>query len=206
MLGKTNVKVKPNKKKPLIDYVEYIEGTGTQYIDTGIYPYKTKTEIIFQAVSKGSANQYIIAAWNENENRYYPVNVVSSSNVFKTADRSNNYTTLGSYNTNVHTVVYNDENNKVYFDGVEKATVTDLTTQGTNSIFLFAMHNASNSAQEYFIGRIMSVRFTDKETGELIGDFRPAIDGAGVYCMYDEVGKRYYYNQGTGDFTGGASV
>ena len=33
MLGKTNVKVKPNKK---VNYVEYIESTGTQYIDTGI--------------------------------------------------------------------------------------------------------------------------------------------------------------------------
>lgn len=203
MLGKTNVKIKPNKK---VEYVEYIESTGTQYIDTGICPYKTKTEITFQAVSKGSTNQYIVASWNDNDNRYYPANVTGAGSTFKTADRSNNYTKLGSYDTNVHTVIYNDENNKVYFDGVEKATVSDLTNQAVNSIFLFAMHNSSNQAQEYFIGRIMSVKFTDKETGELIGDFKPVKDGVGVYCMYDEVGKRYYYNQGTGDFTGGASI
>ena len=37
MLGKTNVKVKPNKRIS-IDYVDYIESTGTQYIDTGYIP------------------------------------------------------------------------------------------------------------------------------------------------------------------------
>ena len=35
MVGKTNVKVKPNEKIK-IDYVEYIQSTGTQYIDTGL--------------------------------------------------------------------------------------------------------------------------------------------------------------------------
>lgn len=204
MLGKTNVKVRPNAKKPLIEYVEYIESTGTQYIDTGICPYKTKTEITFQAVSKTNSNQYIIATWNESDNRYYPVCIANG--YFKTANRSNTATNLGNYDTNVHTIIYNDESNKVYFDGVEKAKVTDLTTQGTNSIFLFAMHNSSNGAQEYFIGRIMSVKITDKTTNTIIRDLKPCKDGAGVYCMYDEITKRYYYNQGTADFTGGASI
>lgn len=199
MLGKTNVKVKPNKK---VNYIEYIESTETQYIDTGICPYKTKTEIIFQLTKKSSATGYAIASWNSGENRYYPVAYRITDDKFVTSNRTNTYTVIGNYDTNVHTVVYNDENNKVYFDGVEKATVSDLTTQGTNSIFLFAMHNSSNSAQDFFVGRIMAVKITDKETGKLIRDFRPAIDGAGVYCLYDKVEKRYYYNQGAGEFIG----
>ena len=184
-------------------FVDYIESTGTQYIDTGYSAYKTKTEITFQFTSKGSANQYVMAAWNDNNNRYYPAQLNVGTSEVNTADKSNNYTKLGSYDTNQHTVIYNDENNKVYFDGVEKATISDLDTQTTNSIFLFAVHTSSGAAQEYFIGRIMSVKITDKETGTLVRDFKPCKDTHGVYCLYDAVSNRYFYNAGTGSFIAG---
>lgn len=204
MLGKTNVKVKPNKKKPLIDYVEYIESTGTQYIDTEIYPYKTKVEVTFQ-MPKKSSTCYVLASWNANNERYYPVAYSSTENDFRTANRLNTYTKLGAYDGLIHTVIYNDEGNGVYYDNVLKANVTDLTVKAQNSIYLFAMHGSAG-AQDFFVGRIMGVKITDKETGTLLRDYRPALDENDVACLYDEVEKRYYYNQGSGSFTGGASI
>lgn len=43
MIGITNVKIKPNKK---IEFVEHIESTGTQCIDTGIPTQIDSTQII----------------------------------------------------------------------------------------------------------------------------------------------------------------
>ncbi len=183
-----------------VNFIAYIESSGTQYIDTGYCAYKTKTEITFQSTSKGTVNQFVMAGWNTDNNRYYPVAYQYSENRFATANKENTYTKLGDYDTVQHTIIYNDENNKVYFDGVEKATVSDLSTQTTNSIYLFALHNSSNAAQEYFIGRIMSVKITDKTSGTLVRDFNPALDNNGVACMYDMVTGKYFYNKGTGTF------
>jgi hypothetical protein len=178
----------------------YIESSGTQYIDTEVCPYKTKTEITFQCLVQPTANAYIMGAWTTNNNRYYPI-VYTKTTGFACANRSNTYTTFGAYDTNVHTVIYNDENNKVYFDGVAKTTVSDLSTSVTNSIYLFATHGSSG-AEEHCACRIMSVKITDKTTNTLVRDLKPYKDEAGVYCMYDEVEKKCYYNAGSGSFAG----
>lgn len=189
--------------------VEYLECTGTQYIDTEICPYKTKTEAVFQynGDPDNGTNGYAVATWNASDNRYYVLAYIGKfgaySRQFRTIDRLNNFTVINSYDTNIHTLIYNDENNKVILDGVSKATVSDLTTQTTNSIYLFAMHNSDNVGQEFFHGRIMSAKFTDKQTGELVGDFIPVLDKDNVACYYNKVTNKYHYNQGTGSFTAG---
>lgn len=183
-------------------YINYIQSSGTQYIDTGVCPYKTKTEITFQClVQPTTTTAYIIGAWTTGNNRYYPT-VYRKTIGFVCANRSNTYTTLSAYDTSVHTVIYNDENNKVYFDGTEKTTVSDLSTSVTNSIYLFAVHGSSG-AEEPCACRIMSVKITDKTTNTLVRDLKPCKDTAGVYCLYDEVEKKFYYNAGSGSFSGG---
>ena len=42
--------------------------------------------------------------------------------------------------------------------------------------------------------------------GALERDFIPCKDPNGVVCLYDKVEGKYYYNQGTGDFTAGPEV
>lgn len=195
--------------------IEYIESTGTQYIDTGVSPYKTKSEIKFQytGLEDISNSNYIMASWTDNNNRYYPIaytGTISSNsktmNCFRTANKSNVYTDLGEYDSNIHTIIYNDENNKVYWDGEEKATVTDLDTSLTNSIYIFAMHG-STGAEETSSARIMSVKITDKVTNTQIRNYVPC------YCksdnevgLYDLVNNQFYTNAGTGVFLLGAEV
>ena len=184
--------------------LSYLESTGTQYIDTEYLPYKTKTEVTFQMPTKpsGIEDTYIMASWNANNNRYYPVIYNGGDEGFNTADKNNSFTKLGEYDTSIHTVIYNDENNKVYYDGVEKATISDLTTQATNSIYLFAVHS-SNGAEQLFAGRIINVKITDKETNTLVRNLIPALDENYIPCLYDLVEEKYYYNMGTGNFIAG---
>lgn len=195
--------------------VEYIESTGTQYIDTGVSPYKTKSEIKFQytGLEDISNSNYIMASWTDNNNRYYPIaytgTITSTSktmNCFRTGNKSNVYTDLGEYNSNIHTIIYNDENNKVYWDGEEKTTVSDLDTSSTNSIYIFAMHGSSG-VQENASARIMSVKIIDKATDTQIRNFVPCYRKSdNEVGLYDLVNNQFYTNAGTGIFLIGSEV
>lgn len=46
--------------------------------------------------------------------------------------------------------------------------------------------------------RIYYLKLYDE--GELARDFIPILDGDNKPCLYDKVEKKYYYNQGTGEF------
>lgn len=182
--------------------VDYIQSSGTQYIDTMVFPYKTKCEVTFSVPNQPSSNGYLVAGWNANNNRYYAVAFATNySNSFVSVLRDNaSAVILGPYNNNIHTVIYNDENNKVFYDNVEKGTVSDLTTEGAQSIYLFTMHNGSGSTQEFISARLYGIKFWDKLTNTLIKDFIPALDANNVACLYDKVEDKFYYNQGTGTF------
>ena len=191
--------------------VEYIESTGTQYIDTGYCPYKTKTEVKFKYTgSSNVSGVYILASWTSN-NRYYPVAYTgtingTTYNQFRTADKNNIYTNLGAYNSEVHSVIYNDEENKVYFDNILKTTVTDLDTPNTNSIYLFAMHG-STGAENSSSCRIFSVKLMDKITNTIARNFIPCYRKSdNEIGMYDLVSNQFYTNAGTGVFLMGTEV
>lgn len=191
--------------------VEYIESTGTQYIDTGYCPYKTKTEVKFKYTgSSNVSGVYILASWTSN-NRYYPVAYTgtingTTYNQFRTADKNNIYTNLGAYNSEVHSVIYNDEENKVYFDNILKTTVTDLDTPNTNSIYLFAMHG-STGAENSSSCRIFSVKLMDKITNTIARNFIPCYRKSNNEIgMYDLVSNQFYTNAGTGVFLMGTEV
>ncbi len=49
-----------------------------------------------------------------------------------------------------------------------------------------------------FIGRIYYCKIYDD--GVLVRDFIPVLDKEGTPSMYDKVEKKFYYNQGTGEF------
>ena len=188
--------------------VEYLQSSGTQYIDTNYAPYKTKVETTFVSQNNSSnTSGYVVAAHNADNNRYYVVKGDFYNNAFVCSDRSNTSIVLGSFDNNRHTVIYNDENNKVLFDGVIKGTVSDLTQQGVRTLYLFALHNSSNSAQEFLIGKIYNVKITDKDTGNLVRSMVPCIrNNDSTAGMYDLVNGVFYTNQGTGTFTAGAVV
>lgn len=189
----------------IYEELTYIENTNEQYIDTGVYPYKTQTEVTFQMPTEQSTGCYLLGCWNADNNRYYPVSYGGGN--FGTVNRSNTQTTLGAWNSSVHTVVYNDNNNYVYYDRSYKANVPDLTTTATNSIFLFALHNSSDQPANFYLGRMMSVKITNKLTNTVIRDMIPVKkQSTNEIGMFDKVNKTFYGNAGSGTFTAGTST
>lgn len=200
MLGKTNVKVKPNKK---VQYVEYIESTGTQYIDTGFVPTensKFELDIQYTSVPTGnlSDNSYrngiggattysrFICGYN-NTGFYYGV---GGKNIDKT---------YGDINRHVFTV---DLKNMQYgYDGTLETVSTTYSNPNSLPYTIFARYSLiDGTIDSYSKQKLYGCKIYDNDM--LVRDFKPCKDGAGVYCLYDEVEKRYYYNQGTGQFIG----
>lgn len=191
------------------DYIEldFIETSGTQFIDTNYSAYKTKFEAKFRLTNTTgySGNGYLAGAWNDNNNRYYPMTEENAvAHRFSCATRENNQIIFtSSVDTNIHTVVYNDENNRVWFDNINKGTLSDLTTQTTRPIFLFAL-NGSAGEQQFFRGRIYYIKITDKNTNTFVRNFVPAYRTSdGEVGMLDKVNNIFYTNSGTGKFVGG---
>ena len=195
MIGKTNIKVKPNKK---VNYVEYIESTGTQYIDTGIVGNQNiKIEAKFKTgnYSGGTAvlGRYVDATQS--------ISLAINNNGSNANSRFGNAAkTLANWQTNT---LYEIEINKdsLIRNGTTYTLGASNTFTTTNSLLIF--HNGDANVKK-FVGKLYYLEIY--ENGILIRDFKPCKDEAGVYCLYDKVEKKYYYNQGTGEVLGGASI
>ena len=196
--------------------VEYIESTGTQYIDTGIYPYKTTEKLVFSYtdLTVGSVKRFT-ALYDSGESptvRYYGVEITTDGN-FKvfTYDAVNQYK-LATPDTNKHTLLFNDNNNKVFFDGVEKAQNSkfDLPRQATLTLPIFRTTTRSETTNltSRIAGRLYNLKLWDKSNNnELIRDFIPCYRKSdGEIGLYDIVNNVFYTNDGTGVFLKGGDV
>lgn len=182
--------------------VEYLEGTGTQYIDTGTRPYKTKTELTFQFVKPLVAQSVLCGVYSSN-NRYYVCQVSSDLKIISTDKNATVIILQNAQDTNIHTLVYNDSNHKVIFDNVEKGTVSDLSLRIANNLYLFA-RRGSSSAEGICPARIYACKIWDN--GTLVRDFVPVLDTNNVACLYDKVTQTYFRNSGTGVFKAGKPI
>lgn len=180
----------------LVQYVDYLEGTGTQYIDTGYTPANlTAMEIKFQpTVSVGAGG----IAWCETS---YPKNMygVDMSGLLYGTQHNSTYTPAVSADT-----VIRIQDGVFYVDGAAYWTPTAEVFTAGSSLTLFAANTTAGAAQ-LFTGRIYYLKLWDK-SGTLVRDLRPCYDPDGVACMYDKVEKKYYYNTGTGEFAAGVAV
>ena len=177
--------------------LEYIESTGTQYIDTGIMLDSTdKIEVVAMATDAeqnkstyffgayDSANGFGLNFYNPSM-AYYPV----WKNVAAVAT-----STLFVLNT-----LYTFEMSSagVYANGTQIATVSGTFT-GTKNAYLFW---ANATLAKSLIGRIYSAKIW--KAGTLTRDLVPAKNASGVIGMYDTVSGQFFTNAGTGEFIAG---
>ena len=200
------------RKRSVSNYVEleYLEGTGTQYINTGLFPPKdaeiyikyqlTQTEqgaanngAIFggrNTQTSGTCTLFYLASANPQYFRFDRVGQVSIGN-------SN---TLSINAQSVFEFLYKDN----------KASVTNLTTGESASVTLgnpstftatavslFAVRT-SGQAGTFLKGRIYEWKYW--EGGKLAQHFVPVLDLDNRPCMYDKVTDKLFYNSGSGEF------
>lgn len=185
---------------PYDSQIEYLESTGTQYIDTGISGgTNVEYSVDFQFLS-GSSRQYQHMFGSvqppEAPKLYYGN---SSDNGLRIQYNGNNYYNIVSPpDYNRHLFVY--KNGSIYCDNNLKINNIGNLGFGNLNFYLFDYPGGSNLGCK---GRIYSTKIS--KDGLLVRDFIPVRVGQVGY-MYDKVSGELFGNAGTGDFILGNDV
>lgn len=183
--------------------VEYIQSSGTQYIDTGFKPNSnTRVVMDFEVLAPGTATCAIFGARDGTSagsgNGFCLWNL--SGTRFRTDYNSDtediNVVPLGR-----HTV--NKNKNVTTLDSI---TVTNNTSTFTSkyNFVLYTVNGADTIDERRVSAKLYSCQIYDN--GALIRDFAPAKNSDGTVGLYDLVNDAFYTNAGTGTFTAGPDV
>ena len=178
--------------------LEYIESTGTQYIQV---PAPTVTNGFIVEFSFYSGSQ---------PSGYYPLFVSLASNGFwlgwlngsfivRMADNKDVITTSFTTNKWIDAkVVYDGSTVKLFFDGnqVGSAKAT-FANGGVNTYFCYDLANNTS----FRLGE-----FEFSVGGTVIYHYVPCKNGSGSVGLYDLVNSVFYTNAGTGTFTAGPEI
>lgn len=179
-------------------WVEYLESTGTQWIDTGVVPAST-SRMVADIKFEGSANM-ISGVWG-------------SSGRFQFGIASGMFTLgLGSIGQNViaadtlrHTFILDAGTKTANIDGNQYSLTSASISFGQYAIPIFAQRSTSNTPSNYCRAKLYGYKLFNN--GVLVRDFIPVRKGTVGY-LYDLVSGEYmpYGNKGTGDFTIGPDI
>lgn len=171
--------------------VEYLESTGTQYIDTLLVSSSSSHiyyDIDFEVLKTDTYtedrmpiggpnyafNTYFLQVYN---NKFYMFNINSNTNCTELHNRVKFY--LEKWYIN---------------DSLIDMQIT-YPSRDIN-IYLFRW------GDKYSKNKLYKCTFYDKN-GLLIRDYIPVIDSSERSCLFDKVSRECYYNQGTGEFLWG---
>lgn len=173
----------------------YIEGTGTQYIDSGV-PGNTadiKVVLSYKPTSGYTSEHPVLcSAWSANA-----IFLMLYSNKWRyhSGGTSIDVSSLDTSNPSILICEYN----KFTLNGTEY-TLSASGTNSSNNIQILGKggYQYGNIGR----GQIYGCKFYSGST--LLKSLVPAIDDNDVVCLYDEVSKTFLYNAGSGDFVKGA--
>ena len=185
--------------------IEYLESTGTQYIDPDITLnifLKFEFESALSSIDKvqifgvgggsmdgasiraNGAGQYF--AIYQAYNHYFPCNI--------------------PIDTKRHKFILDIYNFEAYIDDCYLVMPGTYPVNETNKKIYIGAYSQEGRVNLGlgWIGKYYNVKFYSKNV--LVRDFIPVLDGDGVPCMYDKVEGKFYYNQGTGQFIAGPVI
>ena len=189
--------------------IEYIESTGTQYIDTGISaPNGYRAHIKFVITEK--TNNMIGIIGSHNSSSPWGRNVLFGYNGGLRLGAGGVYaiTDLSIINSNVIIeLVFSTFVNDIYVTNHNLSNLSNgediNSTRSSNNLWLFGV--CGYSPAEKLKGKIYFVQIWDINN-TLVRDFIPVLDSDGVACMYDKVSGTFFYNSGSGNFIAGPVI
>lgn len=208
--GKTRYQYAINSASPLTgnlpsnyQSVEYLESTGTQYINTDYIPtIYTNMEIEFEYMGTDSTANWIplCGARSGTKSTYFTYFILSNGSVI-----TPNY---GEYDPGTNSEIcdlqlntkYNLKNiaGNFYLNGQLKSSTTKVLTSGTTPIYIFAI--GYNTSVDNRKAHLKLYNFRLYEENQIVRNFIPCYRiSDNVKGLYDLVEGHFYINQGTGD-------
>ena len=187
--------------------LEYIQSTGTQYIDTGFSP-DANTRVDY----KGQLLQYSTTVplfgarvSTDKPGRFFPLAFSTNSGLGRFT--YGNFETVFTISTStIYTGSFIPAQQKTIINGLTYDIVAadaSFTKTANNNFYLFATSGYENILYNS-VGRIWYVKIYDN--GTLVRDMIPAKNSSGVIGMYDLANDVFYTNAGTGTFVEGPVV
>lgn len=178
--------------------LNYLESTGPQWVDTGIYmnsDYGVEIEAR-QTATTQSVGRYLFGD-APSQNTRYLIAVTPGNNTYRFGlENANKDTNISAYDGQWHT--HKIENKTYYIDGVSQGalSVTDFTAGRTSR--LFSVQTTGTLTDNYW--QVRSCKQYDNN-GRIIANLIPALR---TYDnkpgMYDLINRRFLTNGGTGEF------
>ncbi|MBR4856962.1 MAG: hypothetical protein IKU94_10110 [Bacteroidaceae bacterium] len=178
----------------------YLEGTGTQWINTGIHPtdssIKSEVKIAYSSTSTGQ----LMGAGTAGTERF---NFGVESGRFRFGFGRSWFdanSEVKTPDTEPHIWVLDAEAQAGYIDGVEQKTTNTYLPGGSRAFVLFARGSSTNSAENgnRTKGKLYYAKLWN--AGTLVRDLIPVLDWNDRPCMYDKVSGELFYNQGADEF------
>lgn len=181
--------------------LKYLEGTGTQYIETGYVPTNT-TGLYVDAQQITHTNTQVMGSGNESNStgfgapRFLKGTANSCGFLWKTW---NSYGSIGNGTRfEGYLNFFNNRKANLKTAGTTER-ISNLGELGFTPTASLHMFRANYSSQGCWVGRIYRAKIS--EGSEIVRDFVPALDERkSKPCMYDLINNAVYYNDGEGEF------
>ena len=181
--------------------VEYLESTGTQYIDTRVYP-KSTTRVVFEFSFTDISEEAVRNGWQSSG---YQENFIWGYKDLKfysgVSDNTNYQYSSINLDTEKHTFELKSGSQSIDNDTYGLTSFAKLISN-SKTMYLFATHvQWSNNPANWCKEKVYFTKIFDNDT--LVRDYIPVIDSTDRPCLFDKVSRECYYNQGTGEFLWG---
>ena len=175
--------------------VEYIESTGTQFVNTGFIP-NQDTSIEVDGYTEQTKSLYGV----QNGINVTGMNYNSKMRIMYFSNYYDTEVNIGERH------IFKQDKNQAYIDNNLLKTFDEITASSAYPIFLFSRSTESDgSLSDNGKGRIYSVRIWDDET--LVRNMIPCVRKSDSKPgLYDTVNSTFYTNSGTGEFVSGNPI
>lgn len=184
-------KILERSEQPTYTELEYIQSTGTQYIDTGFTPTNnTKLELKISDVSSANT-QGLLGAYTTWTDNCYLLYTYSGINWTFGGKKTVTTNFIGPHEITLY-------RGSVILNGTTVHSSTSAISDQINTTLHLFCHGTKNQFASY---KLYYLKIYESNT--LVRDFIPVKDSNGNVALLDLVNNVYYYNKGSGTFTAG---
>ena len=184
--------------------LEYLESTGTQYIDTGFIPNqdtRVETKINTSVVN---ASKFIFGSRIDITTDAYTVFMRNNFQIVSSYNNSNNVESGFTYSLETDIFINYNKNN-LYINDILYTNHTYANFQCPGNMFIFSTNTNGSFDSQAYIGKIYYFKIYDNNI--LVRNMIPAQRNSdNVLGLYDTVNNVFYTNSGTQDFIAGPII
>lgn len=180
--------------------LEYIQSSGTQYVDTGFVP-NNNSRVFIDIEPLESETFSFFGARKSNTDSSFCFFLIYN-NTYRSDYGSTNQSV--SVSSTLKRVVIDKNKNQFSIDGVSYSN-TPATFNSSFPLYLLTNnYNGSSSGETIGSAKIYSCQIYNN--GTLVRDYVPVINTSGVTGLWDKVNGEFVGNSGTGSFISGPAV